>query len=256
VNWPDCLACAASWQNPCSLNFPILQAVYEDSLHVHNWPSVSGIAGCLRKSWLVHTTDYYEYPSGRLALLLGTQMHKMLETGLRALPDFDLGSGEVGALPEIATQWTSQHGHTITGTADLWYQTSDDSGAPLRVLADWKTAKAVYISKLPYGRHEEQINCYAFMLANNELAPQLEVDKLQMIYLAKTGADRKGAHNGIVKVAVDMWPESKTRTFITSALAKLHRAMDDGTPPPMTTQRWECNYCSVKMQCDAIERGD
>jgi len=238
VDWEECLGCAASWQNPCSLPYPVLKAVHEDCLRPHAFPSVTSLTGCLRRSWLMHTRDYYDYPSGRLALLVGSQMHAALE----------LAAEEAGAIPEIKVRWTTQDGIQINGTADLYVRVNGSG-----VLQDWKTAKAIWLSKLPYGTHAVQVNLYAFMLEHNELEPRHPVDVLRMVYLSKSGPDTKnGEHNGVVQINVDKWDAGVAEQFLNTNARTLGRALDDGTPPPKTSERWLCSYRPVVQQCEAI----
>ncbi len=238
VEWEECLECAASWQNPCNIPYPVLKAVYEDAQRPHSFPSVSSLTGCIRKSWLMHTTDYYEYPSGRLALLVGTKMHEALE----------LASEEAGAEPEIKVKWTTEDGLPVHGTADLYVRVNGHG-----ILQDWKTAKAIYLRKLPYGHHEIQVNLYAFMLERNELEPQRQVDLLKMVYLSKTGPDTKtGEHNGIVQFPVEKWEPERAEKFITTRALAIQRALDGERIPPKTNKRWECGFCPVVEACKRL----
>jgi hypothetical protein len=236
LDWVDCLACAATWKNPCSLSYPILKAIQTDADSGHSFPSVTSLTGCIRQAWLQRTTDYYEYPSGRIALLVGTAMHGFLEHA----------NGE--ALAEIKLRYTTPSGIVIHGTADLYVP-------ELELLQDWKSAKEIYLSKLPYGDHETQINLYAYMLERNEIEPRHPVKTLQMVYISKTGPDRKkGQHNGVVKMPIEKWKPARVEDFLHRRAWLLREAMDGRLVPNMIAkaERWHCDYCPVRRACDKL----
>jgi len=185
----------------------------------------------------MQTTDYYEYPSGRLALLVGTKMHEALE----------LASAEADAIPEIKVRWTTEDDIQVHGTADLYIANG------FKILQDWKTAKAIYLSKLPYGSHEIQVNLYAFMLENNELEPRLPVETLKMVYLSKIGPDtRSGEHNGVVQIGVDKWAPEVAERYLNTNARILREAMKGNSVPSKTSERWMCSYCPVVQQCEGL----
>ena len=234
VPWEGCLACAHTWGNPCSLPYPLMHALYEDSQTPHSFPSVTSLTGCLRKAWLMRTRDYYEYPSGRIALIFGTWVHDLLEASAD------------GAQPEIKVQYTTEGGVTVSGTADLYVPAT-------KTLMDWKTAKQIYLKRVPYDHHETQVNLYAFMLQRNELEPQVPVENLRMVYISKSGPDNKnGTHNGVVQMPVVMWDEDRARTFIEKRAWALDQAMKGELVPRKTKVKWNCSYCPVVQQCEAI----
>jgi hypothetical protein len=235
VDWEECLTCAGSWQNPCKIPYPILKAIRDDAERPHHFPSVTSLTGCLRKAWLAHTTDYYEYPSGRLALLVGTKMHEALEISTAEMAN---------ARTEIPVTWTTDDWIDVHGTADLWYRVNGHS-----VLMDWKTAKSIYPRKLPYGTHTTQVNLYAFMLANNQ-GEQLPVDQLKVVYLSKSGPGTD--NNGIAVVDIQMMAPEAVREFINRNARVLMEGVERGTPPPKHTERWLCGYCPVVQGCEAI----
>ena len=236
VDWEECLTCAASWQNPCKIPYPILKAIRDDAERPHHFPSVTSLTGCLRKAWLAHTTDYYEYPSGRLALLVGTKMHEAME-----LASADLANTKV----EIPVTWTTDDGIDVHGTADYWYRVNGHS-----VLMDWKTAKSIVPRRLPYGTHGFQVNMYAFMLANNQ-GERLPVDQLKVVYLSKSGPGSD--NNGVAVVDVPMVTPESIRELINRNARDLMEGVENGTPPPKTSERWMCNnYCPLKEACDQI----
>jgi hypothetical protein len=237
IDWEQCLACAATWGNPCSMTYPVLRSIKDDADRGHHFPSVSGLTGCLRKAWLEQTTDFYEYPSSRMALLIGTYVHHLLETAT-----FD------SSVPEIPLQYTTKDGITVYGTADLYVP-------KIKLLQDWKTAKDIYINRVPYGKHEIQVNLYAFMLEHNELEVKGEVEQLQVVYISKVGPDtKKGTHNGIVKVPVSKWPEDRIRAFIEKRAWVLDQSMRGELVPNMVDKadRWACDYCGVRRECDRM----
>ena len=234
VTWEECLACAAAWNNPCSLPYPLLQAIYDDAQTPHSVPSVTSLAGCLRKAWLLHTTDYYEYPSGRIALLLGSFAHAILEHA----------NGD--ALSEIKVKYTTPAGVVVHGTADLYVPAT-------RTLMDWKTAKDIYLKRLPYGTHTTQVNLYAFMLRHNELEARVPVENLVMCYISKSGPDtKKGEHNGVAQVPIDMWDEERARGYLHKRAWAISQAMRGELAPDKVKERWQCSYCPVVQQCEAI----
>ena len=182
----------------------------------------------------MRTTDYFEYPIGRIALLLGTWTHSILE-------------GTNGdALAEIKVSYTTPAEVTVVGTADLYIPAT-------KTLMDWKTAKQIYLKRVPYDHRETQVNLYAFMLARNELEPRVPVENLRMVYISKSGPDTKnGTHNGVVQKPVVMWDEARARTFIEKRVWALDQAMKGELVPHKTKKKWECSYCPVVQQCEAI----
>jgi hypothetical protein len=238
-DWPDCLQCAATWKNACSLSYPILRSIKDDVDRGHHFPSVSALTGCLRKAWLERTHNYYEYPSSRVALLIGTYIHSLLEC---AVSD--------SSLPEVPLQYTTKDGIKVYGTADLYVP-------KIGLLQDWKTAKDIVLSRIPYGNHTAQVNLYGFMLEHNELETCGTVTQLQMVYISKSGPDtKKGTHNGIAKVSVEKWQPGKVQQFIESRAKILDGAMQGRATPSMIAKkdRWLCGYCAVRQICDNMMR--
>ena len=73
------------------------------------------------------------------------------------------------------------------------------------------------------------------------------------IYLSfKSGPDTKnGTHNGVVQKPVVMRDEERARTFIQKRAWALDQAMR-GELVPQTKKKWNCSYCPVVQQCEAI----
>ena len=216
------------------MTYPLLRLIKDDADRPHSIPSVTSLNGCLRKSWILHTHDYHEYPSSRIALLFGTWLHGMLETSN--------GAG----IPELAVKWTTPDGFEVHGTADYYVPET-------KTLMDWKSAASLWINRLPYDHHEVQINLYAFLLAHNKLEPRVPVENLEMVYISKTGPDKKkNTHNGVVRKPVERWTGDRARNYIIKRTWALMSAINGELVLEKARQKWWCNYCPVVSICDQL----
>jgi len=231
VPFDECLACAAQ-EHPCTFPYAMLAWLAEDAREPHDSISVTALTGCVRQAYLRRNRPYYERPSKRTALVFGTLIHNALARRVHA-----------GAMSEIALRVTTPDGVAISGRADLAIN------GDRRVLADFKTTRRIVPSKLPYGDHEAQLNLYRYMLARNELDPQMQAGRLVVYYVDLTGPGQE--HNGVVPCELPVWPEERAASYLRERAKALHAALNGGALPPKIERErsWACAYCSVNTVC-------
>lgn len=249
IDKETCLNCALSKGTPpCGLSYGVIKAIFKsqefdgrrDEVHVTN------LTGCLLKAYYEKTEPAIPYVHELLIVFYGIAVHDYIERALENDPNMgaEIDVEALGAKGRIDQK---QGSHII----------------------DLKTTRWMYLNRLPYGNHAEQVNYYAAMLkANGE-----EVDQLTIQYLDMSGATKcknkscdrykmpmkmvdgtvmcpscqsklKGNHLGGITVDIPVYEEVE----IEERATKLQKAMDNKTPPEPEPS-WLCKYCKFK-QCE------
>lgn len=226
LTWDEALAYAQKHGVCGDFPYAILKAIKDDTDEEHDLISASQIVGCLRQAWLKSTEDYFEKAGGRLAMLIGSLCHKRFSE-----------CAEPGSLTEVKLKWTTPNGIIVTGHCDVITSRGE--------IVDWKTARKVNIANLPYGNHEAQLNVYRFLLAHNELEPQMEAQGLIIYYIDLKGPDERQGHGGVVRFSVDAWPDVRVEDYIITRASILQNA--ESVLPPLADDRWTCTYCPAEV---------
>ena len=145
----ECLLCARKDKNICGFDYSLLAALYDSSEDRSGEIHVSDLLSCPRKVFLQKTQPAAEMPHEMLARFKGLAVHDRLEESNKKLNPFPPMMSEMPVNVD-----------DLVGRLDLIYLTTTKKWR----LVDYKTAKEIYPSLVPYGEHEIQCNLYAWML--------------------------------------------------------------------------------------------
>jgi hypothetical protein len=162
----------------------------------------------------LHGDEIDEDVSDRIMAILGTAVHKILETGV--------GYGET---PEQRFH-TEVGGIKISGQVDL--QTECSNGV---LLSDYKTTSAFVVQKFPHGKpeHERQLNTYAYLARRNGV----KISGLEVVAIIRDWSDgnaRRSSEypkNPVVRIPIRMWDDAEAEEYVIGRVA-LHRDYDGG----------------------------
>ncbi len=237
----ECLACAKEGRQTCGFDFILLKAILDtrERTGIH----VTDLTGCLRKSFFDKTTTAPEYVHAQMYRFMGTIAHGVLE---------QYGNDEA-ELPVEALG--------ITGKMDVYRDGR---------IIDFKTARWLTPSKLPYGSHELQVNIYAEMLRQQgkvvtSAAIQYidmsgptkckicksvyQPDELGMLTCPKCGRSYSDAHTGAVLVEIELRDNSEIRQLIEERRDVLLKALSDEIMPDAEPS-FLCEYCPFVNLCN------
>lgn len=253
IPWRECLGCALAQGNDCGWDYVLLRAVKKHQEGHRAGYHVTGITGCLRKTWYYGFTEAgAKYPSDSIYTFLGTIIHSIMEGH----------DGEM--ITEIPLRSTFND-IELVGRADVYYT----SGR----LIDIKTAKRIYPHLLPYGSHVRQVQTYCLMLkrmgfpissaaiqyidkagpsqckkCKGNLKPGPEFECVRCGEIWQWTDDRgKRLHAGAMLYEVPLDPE-ETEVWVTQRLKTLDSAFYTETPPPGEPSKL-CGYCDFKERC-------
>jgi len=234
VRWDVCL------KKECSGCFPlsIRQAIYRFNKELHDWPSVTSLLYCLRKTKLEHDNDYYVKPQDAYYAMRGSLIHELLSSH----------KPEEG---EIIEQGFSREipgtGLILKGRIDRYKD---------GVLEDYKTMADNGIHFLKKGEHKEayiwQTNIYKWLMES-----KCVVNKIRLIYLTMSNVVTSG-ENFLVKNTrtrefeeyqsseIPIYTDEKIEAFL---IPKARTLMRKGLPPADPKNPWLCNFCSFKEMC-------
>jgi len=154
----------------------------------------------------LHGDEVDEDVSDRIMAILGTAVHKILETGV--------GYGET---PEQRFH-TEVGGVEISGQVDL--QTECSNGV---LLSDYKTTSAFVVQKFPHGKpeHERQLNTYAYLARRNGV----KVSGLEVVAIIRDWSDgnaRRSSEypeNPVVRIPIRMWDKAEAEEYVIGRVA-------------------------------------
>jgi len=276
VDFDKCVACAGNGSlvlphEGCHCTPPVLRGIIasqgrRDPEVVKI--SVTMLLGCLRKTALEQTHDFWVKPSHLYWSWRGCIGHSIVESA----------HGQDQAVYERRF-YRDVAGITVSGQPDVFYPAEQR-------LVDYKTAKAVprdpYVCArcgtnfyangsrkpscptcgrtyengevkalktapaLPYGHHIEQVNGYRWVLAANGY----EIDVLEVVYLDMMQVKRTFA---------PVWDLDCTEQFIGERASIVKAALEGGPVPPKVQgeEAWQCpdhargkvGYCPVANIC-------
>ena len=197
----------------------------------------------------LHGDEVDEDVSDRIMAILGTAVHKILETGV--------GYGET---PEQRFH-TEVGGIEISGQVDL--QTECSNGV---LLSDYKTTSAFVVQKFPHGKpeHERQLNTYAYLARRNgvkisglEVVGENCTDEEMWVRPAKYAVhENKKATASSVKPA---WSKRAKRLLDSRTAAEMY-ILDQPQPGRFRVEERPAeyvrcdNYCAVARWCEQNNR--
>jgi len=158
---------------------------------------------------------------------------------------------------------------TLLGTVDAYYPKSGR-------IVDYKTARVVVPSRLPYGEHDLQVRVYAIAL--RKLGLRVESAAVQYIDLmgpskckyckkgqlepnghgytcAQCGKewDDPNLHSGAVLYEIELGDLAELEMTITERLETLASALASNHAPA-GEPGWLCSYCPFQERCDYVSR--
>jgi CRISPR/Cas system-associated exonuclease Cas4 (RecB family) len=214
----DCLECAASHENTCQFDYPILAAM-QRNLRDEDGISVSSLLNCLRKVVLQVRNDVYLDPRELYYAFRGQLFHAVI-----AQAQHD------GAVCEERFERTIA-GIILSGHPDVIYPVK-------RKLVDYKSTKRIPKDDTPYANHGMQVNLYRYLAA-----PRYEVDDLEIVYFDMSNVKR---------VKVEVMDISSLMGWLVPRLKKLKEALDGGKLPDRVNSEgvWQCDgYCPFTSYC-------
>jgi CRISPR/Cas system-associated exonuclease Cas4 (RecB family) len=238
-----CLGCALDGMNRCGMDYVLLKAILDtkERTGIH----VTDLTGCLRKSWFDKTTTAPEYVHARMYRFMGTIAHGVLEKY------GDKGEAEI-ALSTMG----------LEGQADVYRNGR---------IIDFKTARWLTLSRLPYGSHELQVNIYAEMLRQQgedvksaaiqyiDMSGPTRCKRCKVVYqpvnedgdlaCPKCGATFPEAHTGAVLVEIELRDRDEIQQLINRRRDTLLKALSDNVMPDAEPS-FLCEYCQFVNLCE------
>jgi len=214
----ECLECAASHENPCQFDYPILSSM-QRNIREEEGISVTSLLNCLRKVVLEVRNDIHLDPSQLYYAFRGQLFHAVIA---QAHSD--------GAVCEKRFE-RKVAGITLSGHPDVIYPQH-------RKLVDYKSTKRIPKDDKPYANHAKQVNLYRYLVA-----PYYDVDHLEIIYFDMSEVKR---------VPVEVIETRQLLGWLVPRLKKLRVALDGGKLPPKVGSEgvWQCDgYCPFTATC-------
>jgi len=214
----ECLKCAASHENICQFDHPILAAMRRN-LRKEEGISVSTLLNCLRKVVLQVRNDVYLDPKELYYAFRGQLFHAVIA---QAQAD--------GAICEERFERTIA-GITLSGHPDVIYPEP-------RKLVDYKSTRRIPKDDAPYANHGIQVNLYRYLAA-----PQYQIDSLEIIYFDMSNVKR---------VKVEVMGTRSLMGWLVPRLKKLKTALNGGKLPKKVGSDgvWQCDgYCPFTNFC-------
>lgn len=193
----ECLACAASHENPCQFDYPILVTMHRN-IRKRQGISVSSLLNCLRKVVLEARNDVYLDPSQLYYAFRGQLFHAVV-----AQAQVD------GALCEKRFERTVA-GIVLSGHPDVIYPEE-------RKLVDYKSTRRIPKDDIPYANHGHQVNLYRYLVM-----PQYQIEYLEIVYFDMMSVKR---------VKVELMDTRKLISWLVPRLKKLKKGLEGGELP-------------------------
>ena len=240
----DCLKCAQHMPTLCGFDYSLLNSVYA-TMEVRPDIHVTDLTTCLLKSWFTKKHPKAEAPHEMLARYIGTAIHK------------DIGKDNDISMSEVTVKYKD-----VIGTADRLYLKDGR-------LIDYKTARGIYLGRLPYGNHETQLNMYAYMLEKSGY----EINSMALQYISLSGPTMcrkcrrsvvwseagfvcpacgksypKG-HLGVYTCEVVRYSNDEIEEVFEARRKELSSALKKNKRPS-AEPGWICGYCSYLADCE------
>lgn len=218
VPFEECLRCAASHENTCQFDYPILAGM-QRNIREEEGISVTSLLNCLRKVVLETRNDIYLDPKQLYYAFRGQLFHAVIAQ-----------AQEEGAVVEQRFERTVA-GITLSGHPDVIYPEQ-------RKLVDYKSTKRIPKKYEPYANHGMQVNLYRYLVAQ-----MYDIEQLEIVYFDMSEVKR---------VEVEVMNTSSLMGWLVPRLKKLREALDGGKLPEKANSEgvWQCNgYCSFTSFC-------
>lgn len=218
MSFDECLKCAASHENRCRFDYPILSAMRRN-LREEEGISVSSLLNCLRKVVLQVRNDVYLDPTELYYAFRGQLFHAVIA---QAQSD--------GAVCEQRFERTVA-GICLSGHPDVIYPKQGK-------LVDYKSTRRVPKESKAYANHGIQVNLYRFLVA-----PQYQIQSLEIVYFDMSDVKR---------VPVAVMDTRSLMGWLVPRLKKLKDALEGGKLPERTDSEgvWQCDgYCPFTAGC-------
>ena len=214
----DCLKCAASHENTCQFDYPILAAM-QRNLREEEGISVSSLLNCLRKVVLQVRNDVYLDPKELYYAFRGQLFHAVI-----------VQAQEDGAVCEQRFERIVA-GITLSGHPDVIYPEQ-------RKLVDYKSTRRIPKDDKPYANHGIQVNLYRYLAA-----PHYQIDHLEIVYFDMSNVKR---------IKVEVMDTRSLMGWLVPRLKKLKEALEGGKLPEKADSEgvWQCDgYCPFTSLC-------
>jgi len=214
----ECLECAASHENPCQFDYPILSAM-QRNLRAEAGITVTSVLNCLRKVALEARSDVYLDPSQLYHAFRGQLFHAVIA---QAQAD--------GAVCEQRFERTVA-GIRLSGHPDAIYPQH-------RKLVEYKSTRRIPKDDSPYAGHAVQVNLYRYLVM-----PRFQIDHLEIVYFDMSDVKR---------VKVEVMKTRRVLGWLIPRLKKLKIALDGGRLPEKVGSDgiWQCDgYCHFTGFC-------
>jgi hypothetical protein len=229
VSFDECLV---SCNNRC-IPYPIAYAIISrelESFHVGDKITVTSIIGCVRKTFLERTNNYYNTFANLWFSFRGTALHSSLEI-LR---------GDVRWIIEERFEG-DVCGIKISGQIDAYDKIN-------RHLIDYKSSKDKSITYIqangPKKEHQLQVSIYNMLMKQKNL----QIDKASIVYLTMEGVFECND--------VMLYSNETVEQYVSVYGNILYNAFDSGVVPNIPDPRpnWLCwgGFCPVSDLCEKI----
>lgn len=218
LSFDECLACAASHENSCEFDYPILASMHRN-IRKDEGISVSSLLNCLRKVVLEARNDVYLNPRELYYAFRGQLFHTVIAQAQAN-----------GAICETRFERTIA-GITLSGHPDVIYPEE-------RKLIDYKSTRRIPKDNTPYANHAIQVNLYRYLVM-----PEYQIDKLEIVYFDMSNVKR---------VKVEAMDKRRLIGWLVPRLKKLKRALNGGKLPEKVGSEgvWQCDgYCPFTKIC-------
>lgn len=214
----QCLECAATHENTCQFDYPILSCMYRN-LRKGDGITVSSLLNCLRRVVLQARQDVYLDPKNLYFAFRGQLFHTVISQ-----------AHDEEAVVEQRFERTIA-GITLSGHPDVIYPQK-------RKLVDYKSTKRIPKNDTPYASHGTQVNLYRYLAK-----PQYKIDKLEIVYFDMSNVKR---------IKVPLMNTNSLMSWLVPRLKKLKRAFDGGELPERVKSDglWQCDgFCHFTEVC-------
>ena len=218
VTFAECLACAATHENTCEFDYPILASM-QGRIRRGRGISVSSLLSCLRKVVLEARTDVYLKPKNLYYAFRGQLFHSVIAE-----------AHNEAAICEKRFERTVA-GIILSGHPDVIYPEK-------RKLVDYKSTRRIPKDSVPYANHGIQVNLYRYLAG-----PQYKIDHLEIIYFDMSK---------VKKVKVELISQEELVHWLTPRLTVLKKGLDGGKLPEKVDKEgiWQCDgFCPFTRIC-------
>jgi CRISPR/Cas system-associated exonuclease Cas4 (RecB family) len=225
MSFEDCIECSKH-HSRCDLTPPMLRGMLADQPRSEGI-SVTTLSSCPRKAVLQTKEPYWTRPDEDWWAFRGRLAHLIVEA--------HHGDDAAVVEEEFSCKFRDI---TVVGHPDVIYP---EQG----LIVDYKSTAWVPKDGQVYGSHEEQLNCYRYLVMIGKRAStgqtlQCQIDRLVVAYF-----DMKRPRC----VEIDVWPLERAENYIGERAERLSECFKYDSLPDVEVEKWECDYCRVAGQC-------